>query len=230
MRIGTANIQNFPDHLPRQVAQDASVVAACCTLAGLQEIQPREDTPVIRGVLGPGWWMVGATHETPIVGRHGRWKLLDHNVIPFHRPADLPRPQNGHGAVTSCVVRSVKRRHLPAFAVVNVHLISGGFNGPRLPVLQERWKVEWGMFQDEVSRHYRDGLTVFTLGDLNNPRPPQLRPHGAFSWMSPASSPDHLGQLVQDVRLEHPRHTRVPLNSDHDLHTIQGPLTVLDES
>lgn len=227
--LGSANIQNFPDHPPRQVAQDASTVALHCTLAGLQEIQPHEDTSVIRDAMD-GWWIAGAGHETPIVGKASRWELLEHNVLPFHRPK-LPRPENPHGAVTSVIVKSVERRHLPRFAVVNVHLVSGGYNGPKLPQVADRWRVEWGMYQDECVRLWKQGLTVFAVGDLNNPRPPQLRPHEHFTWLSPSGgTPDHLGQLThQDsVVIVTPVHQRVPLNSDHDLHVITGPLRHAD--
>lgn len=231
MKLGTANIQNFPDHPPRQVAQDASTVAASCTLAGLQEIQPHEDTPVVLGALGDDWWMVGRHLEVPVIGRADRWELLDHYVVPYDRPK-LPRPQNPHGGVVSAIVRSVKRPKLPPFAIVNTHLVSGGHNGPRVPIVAERWKVEWGVYRDEALRLYREGMTVYLVGDLNDPRPPSIRRSGspqvgpAFVWLSPQRSPDHVGQLIQNdsVQLLHSSHERVPLNSDHDLHVVSGAL------
>lgn len=222
MKIGTANIRNFPDMTPRQVAQDASTVAASCTLAGLQEIQPHEDTRVIENALGDDWWMVARGREVPVIGRNDRWRLLDHWVIPFHRP-DLPRPQNVHGGVVSVVVRSVRKPQLPPFALVNTHLVSGAHNGPKLAALQPRYSVEWGMFRDEVLRLFRMGYTVFCVGDLNNPRPPRLTPR--FAWLTPDGAPDHIGQLVHQhsVRLARPRHRRWSLNSDHALHVVSGP-------
>lgn len=229
MRIGTANVRNFPDMSQRQVAQDASTIAASCTLAGLQEIQPHEDTPVLRGALGPDWWLVGGTHETPIIGRADKWELMGHHLIPFSRPK-LPRPASVHGAVTSAVVCSTTRHRLPPFAVVNVHLVSNGYNGDRLEVIQDRWRIEWGIFRDECLRLHKRGLTVFTTGDLNNPRPPQLRPHALFTWLTPQRGPDHIGQLEHHDSVVIGPHDQevVPLNSDHDLHVVSGPLRHAD--
>lgn len=229
--LGTANIRNFPDLHPHQVAADTLTIMANVTLAGLQEIQPGEDTDVVLHELGPHWRMVGRDRETPIVVNQRRWEVLDHHLLPFSRPA-LPRPQNRFGAVTSVILQSVERRGLPPFAVVNSHLVSGGYNGPKLPVVADRWRVEWGMYQDEALRLWKQGLTVFATGDLNNPRPPRLRPHDDFSWLSPEGGPDHLGELRhhESVSLAGPIHQRVPLNSDHDLHVVSGPLRRADES
>ena len=225
MILATANVRNFPDMPQRLVRQDASTIAASCTLAGLQEIEPGEDTPVVREALGPDWWLVGAHVETPIIGDRDKWQVLAEHVSPFHRP-DLPRPASVHGAVTSVVVQSVPRPHLPPFAVVNVHLVSNGYNGDRLPVIQDRWRIEWGIFQDECVRLHRRGLTVFTTGDLNNARPPQLRPRREFTWLTPWRIADHIGQLTHpdSVVLTGPVHERVPLNSDHPLVRVQGTL------
>lgn len=225
--IGSANIQNFPDMSPAAVAADVATVKANVTLAGLQEIQPGEDTDVIRHELGDHWGLAGADHETPIVWDDRRWEQLDHRVLPFHRPKGLPRPQNTHGAVTSAVFRARKRRHLPPFAVVNVHLVSGGYNGPKLDLLRSRWRVEWGMFRDECHRLWLTGLTVYAVGDLNNPRPPELRPWEHFAWLTPAGRPDHIGQLthIESVAMpDDPRAQSVPLNSDHSLQVVSGPL------
>lgn len=226
MRIGTANIQNFPDHPPRQVAQDAATVAGNTTLCGLQEIQPREDTRVVRDVLGSDWWLVGKLYETPIIGRTDYWRVLDTNVVPFSRPR-LPHPESVHGAVVSVVVRSRRRKHLPPFAVVNTHLVSGGYNGPRIPAVAQRWDVEWGMLRDECLRLYKDGLTVYVTGDLNNAHAPRIGSKAlTFRWFTPDGAIDHVGELQhpESVRLTDPHHDHVPLNSDHDLHVVSGTL------
>lgn len=229
MKLGTANIRNFPDMTHRQVAQDVGVVASSCTLAGLQEIQPGEDTLTVERTIGDGWWMVGRRLEVPVIGRKDRWKTLHHHVQSFDRPAGLPRPQNPHGGIVSVVVRSTRKPKLPPFAVVNVHLISGGMNGPKLPELAARWRVEWGMFMAECVRLWRNGLTVYPLGDLNNPHPPAPVPHSTtqLEWLNPDGAPDHIGQLVNhaSVMLDGCVSESIPLHSDHNLHVVSGPLT-----
>lgn len=229
MRIGTANVRNFPDMTQLQVAQDTATIMEHVTVAGLQEIQPHEDTPVVLEQLGDSFGMAGRAYETPIVFRHSKLKLLDHNTLPFHRPK-LPRPESVHGAVTSAVFLQLERRH--RFAVVNVHLVANGYNGDRLDVIADRWRVEWGMYRDECIRLWRMGLTVYAVGDLNNPRPPKLRPHYSFRWLSPEGSADHIGELanLQSVYLGRFNHERVNLNSDHDLQVVTGPLRVADDS
>lgn len=226
MRIGTANVRNFPDMSQRHVAQDVDTIMEHVTVAGLQEIQPHEDTPVVVEQLGDSFGIVGKAYETPIVYRHSKLHLLDHNTLPFHRP-HLPRPESVHGAVTSAVFRHASARlGWSRFAVVNVHLVANGYNGDKLAVIQDRWRVEWGMYQDECIRLWRMGMTVFTTGDLNNPRPPKLRPHEWSRWLTPSGSPDHIGELEHpdSITLGAHEHERIPLNSDHDLHVVSGPI------
>lgn len=224
--LGTANIQNLPDMRPKLVAADARTIMANTTVAGLQEIQPEEDTDVILHQLGDGWGMKGRARETPVIYNRRLWESLDHRVIPFHRPR-LPHPESVNGAVVSVVLKARDRPALPPFAVLNTHLVSGGYNGDRLDVIADRWRVEWGIVRDEAFRLWKRGLTVFVVGDLNAPRPPKLQPLNSFQWLSPATgTPDHLGELrhPESVYIRHPRHQVVPLHSDHDLHVISGPL------
>lgn len=225
MKLGTANIQNLPDMPARKVAQDAATIAQHVTLCGLQEIQPGEDPEVIMTSLPGSWWMVGGQHETPIIGDGRRWEVLDHHLIPFHRPK-LPRPASSWGAVTSVVLRFRRHPKRPRFAVVNTHLPANGYNGARLERIQDRWRVEWSILTQEVLRLHNRGLTVYVTGDLNNPRPPQLRPVSRSKWLTPSGPPDHIGQVVRStsVAMVHPETRRVPLNSDHDLIVIRGPL------
>lgn len=222
MRIGTANIRNFPDMAPAAVKADARTVARHTTLCGLQEIQPGEDTAVVRAGLGPGWWLAGEGHETPIVGRGDLWTLEDHNVIPLERPAGLPRPQNRFSAVTSVVVKPVKRPHLPTFAVVNTHLISGAFNGPRLPVLVPQWEREGDAYIAEAHRLHSCGLTVFLTGDLN-----AHAPHGMSCVLWWAFGIDYIGIMGhrRGVTIGKASDTTFRLNSDHDLAVVSGALT-----
>lgn len=233
--LGTANIRNYPDMSPEEVAADTRAVMEHTSVAGLQEIQPGEDTEVVREQLEPHWRMVGQHTEVPIVWDSRKWQLREHAMVAFHRPR-LPRPQNRFGAVTSAVFRSVERPHLPPFAVLNTHLVSGGFNGPRVLVIQDRWHTEWQRYQDEAARLWHQGLTVFAVGDLNNPTPPKLRPHQHFTWLTPQKGPDHAGQLQHDASVTigatysphgpvaQLHHHHVPLNSDHDLLTVTGTL------
>lgn len=228
MKLGTANIRNFPDMTPAQVAEDAVRVAVHTTICGLQEIRPDEDTDVVQAALGPHWAMVGTQLETPIAYRRHVWHLLEVETQKFHRP-DLPRPQSRFGGITSAVFASVKRRHLPPFAVVNSHLVSGGMNGPRLPVIADRWLVEWGLYVDTIQALHRRGFTVLTTGDLNNSRPPAVPPLRHWEWLNPdAKGPDHLGQLeapatIGRAVLRSPAWQTYVMNSDHPLHVVTGP-------
>lgn len=229
MKLGTANVKNFPDMDPGKVAADTRTIMEHTSVAGLQEIQPGEDTPVVRQQLAPHWRIVGDNYETPIVWDSREWRLQASHSVAFHRPR-LPRPQNPHGAVTSATFSSVERPHLRPFAVLNAHLVAGGYNGPRILTIQDRWRTEWGIYQDMALHLWHQGLTVFAVGDLNNAHPPKLRPHGAFAWLSPMKGPDHLGQLEHEssVVMGMPEHQAVPLNSDHALHTLSGPLRRAD--
>jgi hypothetical protein len=229
VKLATCNVRNFPDMPPPKVAQDARAIAIHATLAGLQEIQPGEDTEVIMDGLhesARSWWMVGGQLETPIVGRGNRWDVKDHHVIPFHRPRNLPRPASAHGGVVSVVLESVKRPRLPAFAVVNTHLVANGLNGDRLPAMASRWHTEWAILQREVTRLRRLGLTVYVTGDLNAPRPPGLGISSRFLWLTPQGPADHVGQLRHSasVWMGHAQHESIPINSDHDLLVVSGPL------
>lgn len=221
MRIGTANIRNFPDMPRRAVEADVHTVARRTSVCGLQEIQPGEDTPVVRYALPETWGMFGGARETPIVWNTKRWQLEDHHQVTWDRPK-LPRPENPHPAITSCVFSSVRRPHLPPFAVVNTHLVAGGYNAQRLPEVKVQWNVEWSLYVQEVQRLHRLGLTVYSVGDYNRGE----LPGPDYHWLTPSGPPDHVGQLVspRSVKLMDPEHTPVLLNSDHKLHVVSGTL------
>lgn len=231
MRIGTANLRNLPDMTPAQVADDTATIMEHTSLCGLQEIQPGEDTPVIRRKLGKGWHLVGGSYETPIVFKLARWELVDHRTLAFHRPS-LPIRESIYGAVTSVLLRDLNHPHRPPFAVVNTHLVVGGYNGAKLPVVADRWRIEWGIYRDEAIRYWKRGHTVYLTGDLNNPRPPRIQPVTDWGWLTPSGPPDHIGQLRNPagVHLGHHQHQAIALHSDHDLHVVSGPLWAPGES
>lgn len=219
MRIGTANIRNHPDMPRAAVEADIHTVARRTSLCGLQEIQPGEDTPVVRYALPEHWGMFGGAAESPIVWNADRWHLEDSDLITWERPR-LPRPENPTPGITSCVFRSRRRPELPRFAVVNTHLVAGAYNAQRLLAVQAQWHVEWRMVLEEVRRLHRGGLTVYVLGDFNRGVMP------GPNWLTPDGPPDHVGELVsvRSVHLAHPEHTPVLLNSDHKLHVVSGTL------
>lgn len=219
MRIGTANIRNFPDMSSHAVAADIHTVVDHTSICGLQEIQPGEDTPVVRYAIPGHWAMFGGSHETPIVYNADKWHLMDSHQVTWERPR-LPRPENPTPAITSCVFHSRRRKSLPRFAVVNTHLVAGGFNAQRLPAVREQWTVEWHMVMAEVHRLHHHNLTVYVLGDFNRGIMP------GDSWLTPEGPPDHIGEVQADgsVFLESPSHEAHALNSDHNLHVVTGAL------
>lgn len=227
MKLGTANIRNFPDMTPAHVAQDARTVQENTSVCGLQEITPGEDSDVIRGVLRPHWRLYGAETTCPILVNTARWQVVD-TAVQRHRRPDVGRPENPHHDVVSVRLASVKRPHLPPFAVVNTHLASGGYNAQHLPRVRALWDHEWDVTAEEVGRRRAEGLTVYLVGDLNNVRPPNLEPHRRWHWLSPQLSLDHVGEMVNptSVQLVDHAHATHKLNSDHKLHVVTGRLTL----
>ncbi len=219
MRIGTANIRNHPDMPRSAVEADIHTVVKHTSLCGLQEIQPGEDTPVVRYSI-PGWWgMIGGECEAPIIWNSERWHLTDQWVHTWKRPK-LSRPENPTPGIVSGVFRSHKRKSLPRFAVVNTHLVAGGYNVQRLPDVKRQWDIEWAMVQAEIARLHAMALTVYVLGDFNRGEMP------GRGWLTPDGPPDHLREVVNthSVYLFQPSHEAVVLNSDHKLHKVTGAL------
>lgn len=228
MKLGTANIRNFPDMTPGQVARDVRTVARHTSLCGLQEIQVGEDTPVVRDNLPSGWTMVGGHTTSPIVLNGHLWRVLEHAASRTHRPR-LSRVENPFLDIVSVTVESRKRPHLPMFAVVNTHLVSGGYNAQHLPDVAAQWDEEWALLAEEVHRLWRDELTVYVVGDLNHPRPPRLNPMARFRWLTPSGPADHIGELENPLSVTMPdsSHEAVELNSDHKLHVLRGGLRII---
>lgn len=226
MKLGTANLRNFPDMTPHQVAQDARTVASSTSVCGLQEIQVGEDTPVVREALPDHWDLIGGKGTSPIVWNTRKWKVTDHRARRHRRP-HLSRVENPFLDVTTVLLSSVKRPHLPPFAVVNTHLVSGGYNAQHLPDVKAQWDKEWILVSREVYSLWDKELTVYLVGDLNNPHPPRLTPGRHFTWLSPQGpGPDHLGELEHplSVQLTGYTHQALQLNSDHQLHVVSGSL------
>lgn len=228
MKLGTANIRNFPDMAPSKVAADTETIVANVSLCGLQEIQVGEDTPVVRAALPDHWQLVGGHFTSPIILNTRKWKVLDSSSTHTKRPR-LSRVENAFLDITTVVVQSVKRKHLPEFAVANTHLVSGGYNGRHLEDVKAQWDREWRLFGAEVRRLWDRDLTVYVVGDLNHPRPPKLEPHARFTWLSPDGPADHLGELEHplSVQLVDGVHHTIPLHSDHDLRIVSARLNIL---
>jgi hypothetical protein len=222
VRLGTANVQNYPDLSPAQVHQDVATIVEHTTVCGLQEIQVGEDTQVVQRTLPRHWRMIGATSACPIVLNARLYPIRDKRVIRVERP-ELPRAHvNPVLEVTSVTLA----RHGREFAVVNTHLISGGYNGKRSKAVRDQWDREWLVLEGEVHRLWHKGMTVFVVGDLNHPDPPELDPRSRFQWLTPTGRPDHVGQLnaKMSLQLEDSTHQAVQLNSDHALQVVSGPL------
>ena len=53
MRLGCANIRNFPDMTPEKVRADGKEMGSLCDIWGQQENDPGEDNPQVAQALGP---------------------------------------------------------------------------------------------------------------------------------------------------------------------------------
>lgn len=128
MRLGCANIKNFPDMSPEKVRADGKTVGSHCTLWGGQEINPGEDAPVVLKGLESNnapWAAVLTQFAEPIFYRTDLWEPFDEFFIREEHPLSLPGPHGLHDAITSAGFRSLKHPDLAPFAVVNCHLING---------------------------------------------------------------------------------------------------------
>jgi hypothetical protein len=222
VRIGTANIKNFPDMVPAKVQADARKMASLTTIWGGQEITPGEDSGPILAAMGPHWGILFGRRETPIFYRSDRWHVSDMFEIDSGDRAGIPlSPRNS--AVTSAVFQSVARPGLPPFAVVNCHLMRH-----LRPREIQQWNVEYANLVQVVRHHTRQGRSVFVVGDTNN-RLTQF-PGKNGKWLVGNARIDKIGfvgvkESVRIVRTNgNPAGEIHALNSDHSGLVYDGEL------
>lgn len=212
MRIATANIKNFPDMPERLVVEDALAVADVAQLFGQQENNPAEDLPAIIDALGPAWSAAHRATNVPIYWRKDTLVLLSTRKVaaPFEPVLPLtPRPRWIAGAT----FRLRDQPAVPPFAVVNVHLVAGGHNGPRIPARARQWAVEFSTVRTFVREYRAKGLTTFVLGDWNDPRPPE--PYPEFRWLV-GNRLDRIGVTNGPLDVDEVADGTLELNSDHN--------------
>lgn len=213
MRLGTANICNYPDMPKAKVKADAREMAALTDVWGQQENNPAEDDDAISDALGPEWMVVHADTNLPIWYRTARLELTGHRKVAADFDPVLPltpRPR----WVTAATFGVIGRPGVERFAVVNLHLIAGGYNGPESEARARQWRVEFKKMQGLVNQYRARDLTVFVLGDFNNPRPP--KPTGNFVWLV-GSRLDRIGVTAEGhTRVEEQDDGVVELHSDHN--------------
>lgn len=180
MRIGTANICNYPDMPKAKVQADAREIAALTDTWGQQENNPAEDDEAISKALGPSWMVVHGDTNVPIWYRTGRLELTGQRKVQadFTPPLPLtPRPR----WITAATFGVIGRPGVERFALVNCHLIAGGYNGPESEARARQWRVEFKALRNLVESYKARDLTVFVAGDFNHPRPP--KPTTDFVWL-----------------------------------------------
>lgn len=213
MKIGTANIKNYPDMPAAKVKQDGSKMASLTDIWGMQENNPAEDDDAIDSVLGNSWDVAHRSTNVPLWFRKDQYQVLGTRICRAPMEKDLklvPKPR----LFTGTTLKLRLREGVPSFVVVNVHFIAGGYNGPENPERRQQWNVEWKYVCDFIADYKRKGKTVFVLGDFNHPRPP--KPARNFTWLV-GSRLDRIGVTTTgQVEVEELSDGVVALNSDHN--------------
>jgi hypothetical protein len=212
MRLGCANIKNYPDMPARKVAADGKKMSGLCDIWGMQENNPAEDDDAIAKVLGENWDIVHPNTDIPVWYRKDLIKVVGTRVhlMPFDPVLALtPRPRN----LTGTTFKLRGRESVPNWVVINSHFIAGGMNGARNQARSRQWKIEWTHLNRFVSEYKRKGLTVFVMGDFNHPRPP--KPTTNFTWLV-GKRLDRIGVTTTGtVEVDEIQDGVVKLNSDH---------------
>lgn len=216
MRLGTANIKNYPDMPPKKVAADAKTMSLLTDIWGQQENDPGEDNPVIMRTLGDTWAVAHPGTNVPVYFKKELYQVAGARVqlMPFTPRLPLtpvPRLMTG----TTFVIRA--RPNIAPFVVINVHFIAGAYNGENTPNDTRRrrrqWDLEWTYLQRFVGDYRRKGLTVFVEGDFNHPRPP--KPTANWQWLV-GERLDRIGVARSlGTEVEELDDGSVELNSDH---------------
>lgn len=165
MKLGTANIRNFPDMAKPKVRADAKKMGQVCTIWGGQEIEPGEDYSVVLDGLGNNWRGLFGDRTTPIFFRSDKWKPEDLHQI-FLPRGNLPLTSKS-ASITSAYFKSVDRPDV-GIAVVNCHLITHGPAQKDRRTRRELWGQEYRKFQAVVNYHLQKGRSVAFVGDFNS--------------------------------------------------------------
>jgi hypothetical protein len=216
MRLGTANIKNFPDMVKAKVVADGKTMASLTDMWGQQENNPDEDDPAIMQALGTEWAIAHGSTDVPVYYKHERFRVTGMRTIqmPFKPELPLtPRPR----LLTGTTFALTEREGVPPWVVINCHLIAGAYNGDNAPADTKRrkrqWDIEWGCVRSFVEDYKRKGLTVFLLGDFNHPRPP--KPTANWQWLV-GTRLDRIGVTTTgSVHAEEVDDGTTELNSDH---------------
>lgn len=228
MKLGTANIKNYPDMTEKQVRADAKEIASYVTIWGGQEITPKEDSlPILQAMNEAGakyghfWNIIGGKSETPLFYRSDLWKpsLKRVKYLPNRMDFKLT-PKNS--AITSALFTSIKQPGVPPFAVVNCHLITDGRHGEGgMEKRLIQWDIEYDMWAEGVKYYVDKGVKfVFPMGDTNNADTAFPSPRG--QWIIGATAIDKIGvrrkRTSTGTANAHVNNSaRVEINSDHDL-------------
>jgi hypothetical protein len=180
MRLGSANIQNFPDMSPADVVADGKTMAGLTDIWTMQENEHGEDSVAIMRALGSAWGIAHEDTALPIFYRTSVMELIGtRRVISSFEP-ELPltsRPR----IITAAGFKIRRRPELKAFVVVNGHLIPGAYNGSQEDRRRTQWNIEFQDLRSFVADYKRKGRTVFVNADFNHPRPP--KPVANFTWL-----------------------------------------------
>jgi hypothetical protein len=214
MKLGTANIKNYPDMPEKKVIADAREVSSYTDIWGMQENNPAEDDEAIRPELGKDWGLVGGNTDLPIWYRKDVYRNLDFDVLNMgwagRELALTPKPR----LAVAGTFELLDRAGIDSFVVVNLHFIAGGYNGPRTPPRRSQWDHEWAKVCDFIKSYMKKGKTTFVVGDFNHPRPP--KPVGRFQWLV-GERLDRIGvTLTGPIDVDEKEDGVIMLNSDHN--------------
>jgi hypothetical protein len=212
MRIGSANIQNFPDMPHADVVEDGRTMAAFTDIWAMQENEPGEDSVAIQRVLGSAWNVAHEDTALPIFYRPSVVELIGMRRTVSSFEPELPltsRPR----IITAAGFKLRRQPELKAFVIVNCHLIPGAYNGAQEDRRRRQWQIEFDDLRNLVSDYKRKGRTVFVNGDFNHPRPP--KPVRNFTWLV-GEKLDRIGvSTTGAVDVDEMADGTIDLNSDH---------------
>jgi len=212
MRLGTANIKNYPDMPKNKVVLDGKTMSRLTDLWCHQENDPDEDYPAIMKGLDDDWAGVHGDTNVPIYYKQSVFNLIGKRKVIVPLEPDLPLVAKPR-VISAAGFKLDKRPDLPPFIVMNCHFIAGGYNGPTEVKRASQWNVEFQHLQNFVRDYKHKGRSVFVLGDFNHPRPP--KPVRNFQWLVG----EHLDKIgvstTGPMEVSELNDGAVELNSDH---------------